>query len=258
MINILEHNRVAWDRESQSQSEWSTPVSPKVIAAARKGEWGIVLTPRKDVPRTWFPELQDKEILCLAGAGGQQAPILAAAGGRVTVFDNSPVQLRHDQLVAERDGLDLTTVQGDMADLSVFEDGRFDLVVHPCSNCFVPDLRPVWSEAFRVLDHGGLLLSGFLNPLYYLFDRDLDDQGVLQVTHALPYSDVTHLGEERLRKKLEECLPLEFGHTLEQQIGWQLEAGFMLTALYEDHWSDEATGLNPYTATSMATRAYKP
>jgi ubiquinone/menaquinone biosynthesis C-methylase UbiE len=66
----------------------------------------------------------------------------------VTVLDASPRQLKQDRTAAEREGLSLETVEGDMADLSMFADATFDLIVHPCSNCFVPDVRPVWRECF--------------------------------------------------------------------------------------------------------------
>ena len=92
--------------------------------------------------------------MCLASGGGQQGPILAAAGADVTVFDNSPRQLEQDRYVADRDGLHLQTVEGDMRDLSCFPDESFDLIVHPVSNVFVPDVKPVWREAYRVLKPG--------------------------------------------------------------------------------------------------------
>ena len=93
--------------------------------------------------------------------GGQQAPILAAAGACVTVFDASDLQLQQDRMVAQRDGLEMQMVQGDMRDLSVFADASFDLVFHPISNLYVPDIQPVWRECFRVLRSGGTLLSSF-------------------------------------------------------------------------------------------------
>jgi ubiquinone/menaquinone biosynthesis C-methylase UbiE len=64
-----------------------------------------------------------------------------------------------------RDALIIETIQGDMADLSVFPDGRFNLIFHPVSNVFVPDVKPAWREAFRVLKPVGVLLSGFMNPV---------------------------------------------------------------------------------------------
>lgn len=253
---IRTYNSQAWDKAVEQASQWTVPVTPDVIAAARQGDWQIVLTPTKPVPRHWFPPLAGATVLGLASGGGQQGPILAAAGAKVTIFDNSPQQLAQDRYVAQREGLAITTVQGDMADLSVFGEASFDLIVHPCSNLFVPDVRPVWREAFRVLRPGGLLLAGFCNPVIYLFDQALADEGVLQVRHKLPYSDLTSLRTEERQQYLDAEQPLEFGHTLEEQIGGQIDAGFALTGFYEDTWAD--TTLSEYMSTYIATRASKP
>ena len=103
--DILGYNRQAWDRQVERGNRWTVPVGPEAIARARRGDWSIVLTPTKPVPADWFPPLAGLDVLCLAGGGGQQGPILAAAGARVTVFDNSPKQLAQDRLVADREGL---------------------------------------------------------------------------------------------------------------------------------------------------------
>ena len=137
MIDPVEHNRAAWDRQVAEGNEWTVPVGPEVIARARAGEWSIVLIGHEPVPRDWFPaELRGCDVLALASGGGQQGPVLAAAGANVTVLDNSPAQLAQDAMVAARDGLAIRTVQGDMRDLSAFADGSFDMVFHPCSNSF--------------------------------------------------------------------------------------------------------------------------
>lgn len=253
---ILAYNSRAWDKAVERQSEWTLPVAPEVIAAARRGEWQIVLTPTKSVPSHWFPGLAGLDLLCLAGGGGQQGPILAAAGVTVTIFDNSPQQLAQDRLVATREALDITIVQGDMADLRVFADASFDLIVHPCSNLFVPDIQPVWREAFRVLRQGGILMSGFNNPTSFIFDQALADEDVLQVWHKLPYSDLTSLSAAERQLYIDDEQPLEFGHTLEEQIGGQIAAGFVLIGFYEDTWP--GTALAEFMATFMVTRAIKP
>ncbi|GAB2700926.1 hypothetical protein GCM10027018_20280 [Paenibacillus thermoaerophilus] len=147
----------------------------------------------------------------------------------MTVYDNSDNQLGQDRLVAEREGLNLRTVRGDMANLEAFADGTFDLIVHPVSNVFVPDILPVWREAARVLRDGGSLIAGFVNPILYLFDLDAEKQGRLEVRHRIPYSDRTGLPPERLERHLAEGVPLEFGHRLEDQIRGQLDAGLVLT-----------------------------
>jgi SAM-dependent methyltransferase len=233
--NIAEHNRAAWDRQVAEGDRWTVGVSPEVIAAVQRGEWGIVLTDTTPAPRTWFPEtMAGVRVLCLASGGGQQGPMLAATGAIVTVFDNSPNQLAQDRAVAEREGLTLQTVQGDMRDLSMFADESFDLIVHPVSNLFVPDVRPVWREAYRVLVRGGALLAGFMNGFDYLFDWTKADAGVLEVLYKLPYSDLTSLTEEERAARYGEHAALEFGHSLDDQIGGQLAAGFVITGFYED------------------------
>ena len=120
---------------------------------------------------TWFPDLHGKNILCLASGGGQQGPILATAGGYVTVLDFCDKQLAKDRDAAQQYDLKIETVCAEMTNLSMFSDAQFNLIVHPVSNVFIPDIQPVWNEASRVLKQGGILISGFMNPVFYLFDE---------------------------------------------------------------------------------------
>ena len=258
-MDVLAHNRIAWDAQVERGNRWTIPVSPAVLDAARQGRWEIVLTPNKPVPRTWFGELASAHVLCLASGGGQQAPVLAAAGATVTVLDNSPRQLEQDARIAREHGLSITTLVGDMAHLDALHDNSFDLVVHPVSNCFVPDVQPVWAEAFRVLRPGGSLLAGFNNPILYVFDQDLLEHSKrLEVRHPLPYSDTATLTPSEAAARLSAGWPLEFSHTLEELIGGQMRAGFVLTGMYEDsNRPEDADPLNTYTPTYIATRATK-
>jgi len=256
-MDIRAYNRLAWDREVEKRTPWTIPVAPEVISAARQGNWEILLTPTKPVPRDWFLDLQGCSVLCLASGGGQQGPILAAAGAHVTVLDNSSRQLEQDIIVAQREGLDIKTIEGDMRELSVFQDGSFDLIVHPVSNLFVPDVRLVWAEAYRVLRDGGVLLAGFVNPVHYIFDFDLmKEKDILEVKHAIPYSDLHSLEPEARQKYMDEGWPLEFGHSLEDQFAGQLDAGFLITGFYED--MDPDFLLSKYIPTYIATQAVKP
>jgi SAM-dependent methyltransferase len=192
-------------------NEWTQPFSSEVIERARRGDWSVVLTPLQPVPRAWFGELAGKDVLGLASGGGQQCPIFAAAGARVTSFDASDEQLAQDRLVAERDALELRTVQGDMHDLSACGAASFDLVFNPCSTCFVEELEPVWREVARVLRPGGALLTGFVNPWVYLFEAEAFDRGELRPTNKLPAR------EER------DGL-IQLSHTFDEQLGGQLRA----------------------------------
>lgn len=258
-VDVSTYNRAAWNHEVALGNAWTIPVERRALERAANGELELFITPTRPVPADWLPDdLAGVDTLCLAGGGGQQGPLLAAAGARVTVVDNSDRQLARDRAVARRNGLELKTVRRDMADLSVFADESFALIIHPPSNVYVPDARPVWKEAFRVLAPGGTLIAAFDSPVRHIFDSDLARRGVLRVRHRLPYSDLTCLAPAELRQRLQTREPLAFGHLLEDQIGGQIDAGFLIAGFYEDRFSpgmDDA--LSKFIPTFAATRAIK-
>mgnify|MGYP005814231253 CR=1 FL=1 len=253
-MDIIARNIKNWEEKVRQKNPWTVPVDDEVIDNARHGNWCIVLTAQKPVPAAWFPPVKGRRILCLASGGGQQGPILAAAGAVVTVLDLSEAQLEQDRSVARRENLELHTVRSSMTDLSMFEAESFDIIVHPVSNAFIPHIQPVWNEAFRVLAKGGVLMSGFMNPVFYMFDEELEKQGVLQVKYPLPYSDLDYLDKEALESK---DGAIEFGHSLEEQIQGQISAGFVITGFYEDTFGGERL-LDRFCPSFMATRAVKP
>ncbi len=196
-LDTYAHNRSAWNREVDAgRNRWTQPVGSDVIDRARRGDWQVVLTPSKPVPHAWFGATDGRmdgiRILGLASGGGQQGPIFAAAGADVTIFDASDRQLDQDRFVANRDGLSIRTVQGNMKDLGALESASFDVVFNPCSVGFVDEVRPIWREVARVLRPGGAFLCGFVNPWFFLFDSDAFDDGKLLVTRRLPYRDIDY------------------------------------------------------------------
>jgi SAM-dependent methyltransferase len=135
-----------------------------------------------------------------------------------------------------------------MRDLSSFSGESFDLIYHPVSNVFCPELRPVWHECFRVLRPGGLLLAGFLNPDLFIFDFEAEDErGELIVANSIPFVYTAGIAEGE---------PVEYSHTMTEQIGGQLEAGFVIT-----HFTEAPHHTSPtqrYMPGYYATRAIKP
>jgi SAM-dependent methyltransferase len=256
LSEIVSHNRVAWDTESGSgDSPWCVPVDAATIAAAREGNWEIFLTPVRPVPRHWFGDIAGRRVLCLASGGGQQVPVLAAAGAEVTSFDLSSAQLAKDREVGEREGLAIDFAEGDMADLSRFDDRSFDVVVHPVSNVFAPDVKIVWRECRRVLRDDGRLLAGFMNPDFFLFDHDaLEQGGALEVRYELPFTP-TSLPPRLYDRRIDRREPFEHSHSLNDQIGGQIAAGFAIHGFFEDRWNDTATPLNRFMPTTFATLA---
>ncbi|UZP02595.1 class I SAM-dependent methyltransferase [Clostridium botulinum] len=255
-MKVLEHNRKAWDKEVSEGNVWTIPVTSEEVANAKNGEYKLVLTPTKAVPKEWIGDIKNKKVLCLASGGGQQGPIFAALGAEVTVLDNCNGQLEKDRMVAERDNLTIKLEQGDMRDLSRFENESFDFIFHPVSNAFVDNIDVVWKECYRVLKKGGVLIAGFGNPIIYIFDLyKWENEKKLEVAYSIPYSDLEQLPKEQLEERINNNYTIEFGHTLESQIGGQIEAGFAITGFYEDNAGGDL--LDKYIDTFIATRAIK-
>lgn len=250
-MDIRQHNENAWDGYVEKKDRWTLPVSEKEIEDAKNGSWGIVLTPKQKVPHGWFPPLQGCNILGLAAGGGQQCPILAALGAHVTLLDNSERQLQQDRTVSEAFNLGIKTVKGDMRSLDMFNDASFDLVFNPCSVLFVDNVRAVWTECARVLKPGGILMTGLMNPIAFQLCEETQ-----RLLYPQPFSDIHSLPKDKLAELLHNNEALVFGHTLSDQIGGQLEAGFAVTDMYEDSWG----GSHPFDAffpAFIATRAVK-
>jgi ubiquinone/menaquinone biosynthesis C-methylase UbiE len=256
-MDAVKQNSLAWDKKVEEEDVYTKAVSKEVNEKAKAGDWEITVTTGKPVPRSWFPESMDGlKVLCLASGGGQQGPVLAAAGADVTVVDISKKQLEQDEIVAKRDGLSLKTLQCSMTDLSAFRDEQFDLIVNPVSNLFVEDVSLVWKEASRVLKDKGTLISGFTNPLLFIFDDEEDMKGNLVVKNPIPSSSLDNLTEEEIEEYINSNKTIEFGHTLEEQIQGQNDAGLVIAGLYEDDFGGRRP-LDQYIKCFIATRAIK-
>ena len=226
-MNYQEENARTIDRWVAEGWAWGVPVTHEQYAAALRGEWDVLLTPTKPVPHAWFGGLKGKRVLGLASGGGQQIPIFAALGAEVTVLDYSEKQLESERLVAAREGYAVDVVRADMTKPLPFADGSFDLVFHPVSNCYVEQVKPIFKECFRVLRPGGALLGGYDNGVNYLVN---DDETA--IVNTLPFNPLKNPAQmQQLRDT--DC-GVQFSHTMEEQLGGQLEAGFRLTDLYED------------------------
>lgn len=256
-MDAVNQNKNAWDQKVEEGSMYTRPVSHEVIEKSKAGEWEISVTTEKSVPRDWFPDsLKGLNILCLASGGGQQGPVLAAAGADVTVTDISKKQLEQDEIVAKREGLHLQTVQGDMSDLSDFADEYFDIIINPVSNLFVKDVHSVWNEISRVLKNKGVLITGFTNPLLWIFDDHQERKGILDVKHPVPSSTLDYLSEGEIENYIRSNQTIEHAHTLEDQIQGQIDAGFVISGFHEDDFGGSRM-IDRYIKTFIATKAIK-
>ena len=103
-----------------------------------------------------------------------------------------------------------------------FASESFDLIFHPVSNCYVEDVLPIWRECFRVLKKGGILLAGLDNGFNYLFGEEEETT----IRYRLPYNPLKD--EALYEESVKNNWGIQFSHTIEEQIGGQLAAGFVL------------------------------
>lgn len=250
MKNYQDINAETIDRWVEEGWEWGKAISHEEYVNACKGQWDVLLTPTKPVPKEWFGNLNGKRLLGLASGGGQQMPIFTAAGAACTVLDYSPKQLESERMVADREGYDINILRGDMTKPLPFEDDSFDLIFHPVSNCYVQEVKPIFKECYRVLKIGGVLICGLDNGINFLFVNE-DDRSELCV---FPFDPLKNPEQRAQLEKDDDGM--QFSHTMEEQIGGQLEAGFRLTHLYED--TNGAGTLHEHNIPCfLATRAIK-
>ena len=225
--DYAEINARTIDRWIEEGWEWGVPIDHETFEKARRGDWDVHLSPTKKVPHEWFGDLKGKKVLGLAAGGGQQMPVFAALGAECTVLDYSPRQLESERLVSDREGYPIEIIRADMTKPLPFPDGTFDIIFHPVSNCYVREVEPIWRECFRVLKPGGALLAGMDHYVNYIVD-DTETR----IVNTLPFDPLTN---EQQRRQLEETdSGMQFSHTLTEQIGGQLAAGFTLLDMYED------------------------
>ena len=238
------------DRWCADGWEWGVPISHEAYLAAKAGSWDVLLTPNKPVPHEWFGSMKGKKILGLASGGGQQMPIFTALGASCTVLDYSQHQLDSEKQVSQRENYEIEIIRADMTKPLPFPDGCFDLIFHPVSNCYVAEVEPIWRECFRVLKPGGVLLAGLDNGVNFWFDDNEE-----RLTYTMPFNPLVNPDHRALLER-QDC-GMQFSHTIDEQIGGQLKAGFILTDVFEDT-NGQGNLRDHNIPTFWATRAVKP
>ncbi len=249
-MNYTDINARTIDRWVDEGWEWGAACTHEEFERARSGDVRVLLTPGKLVPGEWLGELRGKRLFGLACGGGQQMPLFTAAGAICTVLDYSERQLESERRVAAREGYDIEIIRADMTRPLPFDDETFDIIFSPVSFCYVHEVKPIFRECFRILKKGGVLLCGMDSGLSFLFGED-----ETTLVNTLPFDPLAN--PEQMAQLRESNDGVQFSHTLEEQIGGQLEAGFILTGIYDD---TNTTGpLHDHNVPCFyATRALKP
>lgn len=233
---ITRFNKERWEELARANVEYSRPFLDLDPASAHKlvDPFGLLGDPA------------GKEVLCLAGGGGQQSAAYALLGARVTVLDLTETQLQRDRQAAAHYGLQVRTVQGDMRDLSSFAPLSFDIVRHPFSINFVPQALQVFLQVQRVIRPGGIYHMDCANPFTagidegswdgtgYRISQPYVDGG--EYSQVNPYWDIG--GEDGSTQSI--LGPREFRHTLSTLINGLASLGFVILRFQEGPDSDPA------------------
>lgn len=198
-------------------------------------------TARNDLDRFgWIPWEGIRDVLCLAAAGGQQAPRFAALGYNVTLVDLSPGQLERDREVCREMGLTVEFVEADMLDLSQLRGRQFDLVYQPVSACYVPDVLRLYREVASVTRTGGHYMVEHWSPAQLRVAPDAPwDGSAYRISRPADSTEplLWHSAEAPLGKQAS-CV--HYVHTLGSLVGGLCESGFDVVEFREPHHGNVA------------------
>jgi SAM-dependent methyltransferase len=242
----IDHNRRGWDRLAEAGVPLARPATDAAFDDPR-GWLGTAGT----AGRPWIPvRLDGLDVLCLAAGGGKHGPLYAAAGARVTVVDVSAAMLALDRAVARERRIDIEIVEGSMDDLSMFRTGRFDLVIHPVSTCYLPDVAAVFREVARVTTSGGAYVSQHKSPASLQATLVPGAAGRYELEHPQAAGEPLPAGPP---SRLREAGTREFVHSLAALLGGICRAGFAIEDVGEpDHCRpDAAPGSFAHRATFL-------
>jgi SAM-dependent methyltransferase len=199
-------------------------------------------------PLGWLGSVAGKRLLCLAAGGGRQSSIYAAAGAQVTVVDLSPAMLELDRVAAKERSHRVRVVETSMDDLSMFQASEFDIVIHPVSTCYLPDIACVYRQVARVTRAGGIYVSQHKTPtsLQSSMNRVAGDH--YKIEHAyyrsepVPSPTFDHLNTRRLR----EHGAIEYLHRWEQLVGGLCRSGFVIEDLVEPKHNESGSAAGTF------------
>lgn len=164
-------------------------------------------------PRNILADVEGKQVLCLACGGGQQSVVFSLLGAEVTVVDLARGQLAGDDKAAAHYGYGITTIHGDMRDLSMLPYQSFD-IVYGTAICYVPDAREVYLEVARVIKPGGLYRCDWRQPSLHFLTPYGD-----AYTVSKPYCE---------RNELREDGGMEFRHYMDDIFNGLIESEFVI------------------------------
>ena len=228
---VVEHNRRMWDRLARAAIPYTRPLGrpPRSREGMRR-----FTDPRGRLRGVRF---EGARVLALAAGGGWDAVVFTKLGAAVTLLDISSRQLRTVRELAKRERVRIRFVQGDMRDLSRFDDASFDLVWHCHSLVFVREAVRVIRGVAQVLAPGGTYLLSTMHPTTLRLYGTYRDGGWHPRTSYFDDAPVPHytledatwdFGAEKVYAPT-----IEFGHRFETIVNAMSRSGLVVDGLWE-------------------------
>ena len=219
-------NKARWEevvKEGAGSTRPYLDLDIEAFRAYREGETISLPKPCCDDPanRTVMATAKGRDVLCLGAGGGQQSALFSLLGARVTVLDICEGQLEGDRKAAAHYGYDVTTIQGDMRDLSDLADESLDLV-YGMGTCYIPDVHEVFVGVARVLRTEGIYRASFANPATEFVDWTGWDGVGYRITEPCA---------QRERRRPDGML--EFRNYLGEVFNGLIDLGFSIQGVFE-------------------------
>jgi ubiquinone/menaquinone biosynthesis C-methylase UbiE/ADP-ribose pyrophosphatase YjhB (NUDIX family) len=172
-------------------------------------------------------EVRGRRVLVLGCGGGEDAIALARRGAQVVGIDLSDERIRFARELAQKEGLVVPFVQGNIEELPDVDSESQDIVVSSHALNYVEHADRCFAEAFRVLKPGGLFVFSVQHPM----DACLGDgppytleKGYWQVQHDWEWEFMEAGLKERFRS---------WYRTVADWFALLQEAGFQVERLLE-------------------------
>jgi len=172
--DVARANEALWESEVRRGGGATVPwldLNVEQLRGFARGEPDGLPEPHEDLYRPLVADVRGKDVLCLPAAGGQHSALFGVLGAKVTVVDIARGQLDGDERAAAHYGYEITTIHGDMRDLSCLAPASFD-VVYGTTPCYVPSIREVYAQVARVLRPGGLYRTDVGQPATFVVEWD--------------------------------------------------------------------------------------
>ena len=259
-MDFKDFNKKFWDHNARLRRNCSRKCTSEDIYKARAGKPDLYILPQDPIPISWHPpSWNGLDVFALGLGGGYHTPLLAAAGANVTCLDISAEQLKIDEELCRQEGLEVNNIQGDVRDLSEYPSQSFDFIVTSTVILYLQKIEFFWSEVFRLLRPGGVFINGVINPVYYTLDSDEYAKYNLVMKNQIPFDSTQVTTTRGMLKKKKLLEPFQFGHSLSDVIGGQIDAGFKITGLTEGFWGEDwdHQPIDDFLPSIIALRAQK-